>query len=131
MSNFGTKVYEVLERIGQDAAWLASKTGISRAAISKWKTNGNRQPKPSSVKRVAVVLAEYGITMDELAEAAGYPLTSSASPDEREERWLALVRANKRLARVADRFEQLTPGEQDELLSLSEAWLSTRRRRSR
>lgn len=129
MSNFGTKVYEVLDQIGQDAAWLASKTGISRAAISKWKTYPNRQPKPSSVKRIAVVLEPYGVTIDELAEAADMSIMPSKSPDEREARWLALLRSNKRLARVSDRFVQLTPREQDELLSLNEAWFATRRRR--
>lgn len=128
MSNFGSKLNEILERIGKDAMWLSAQTGISRAAISKWKTNGARVPKPSSVKRVARALKPYDVTLEELASAAGYSIVMSASPDEREERRLMLMRSSPRWAKINDWVERLDPDAQDEIFSLNEAWMATRRR---
>lgn len=129
---FGLKVFEVLDRIGQDAAWLSAQTGITQAAISKWKLDPKRQPKPSSVKRIAKVFESYGVSFEELADAAGYSLVASSSASEREERLLMLMRANPRIAKLWDKTQLLSPDEQDEMLSMVEAWLMTRRgRRSR
>lgn len=129
MSNFGSKLYEILDRIGKDAMWLSVQTGLSRAAISKWKTAGSREPKPSSVKRVAVALEPFGVTLEELASAAGFSIIRSASSDEREDRRLRLMRAVPRWAKINDWVERLAPDEQDEIISLNEAWIATRRRR--
>lgn len=128
MSNFGSKLYEILDRIGKDAMWLSVQTGLSRAAISKWKTNGAREPKPSSVKRVAVALEPFGVTLEELANAAGYSIVKSASPDEREERRLRLMRTVPRWAKINDWVERLSPEDQDDIFSLNEAWIASRRR---
>jgi hypothetical protein len=129
MSNFGTKVHEILARIGKDPAWLAAETGITPAAISKWKLDPNRTPKASSVKRVAKALAPHGVTLEELADSAGYSIIGSTTMTEREDRLLEFMRSQPRAPRVWDRMQLLTPAEQDEVLSLIEAWMTTRRRR--
>lgn len=129
MSTFGAKVFEILDRIGQDAAWLARQTGISEAAISKWKLDGKRQPKPSSVLLVAKAFEPHGVTLDELSEAAGMAHIPSLDIGDRERRLLELVRTNPRAQRVWDRMQGLTPDEVDEMLSMNEAWIAARKGR--
>lgn len=129
MSAFGAKVHDILAANNKDAAWLSSETGISRAGISEWKTDPHRVPKPASLKLVAKALAPFGVTFDELAEAAGYAIVASKDMSEREERMLNFLRSHPRAPRVWERVQQLSPEKQDEVLSLVETWLAHTQRR--
>jgi hypothetical protein len=125
MSTFGSKVYELLDRIGKDAAWLAAETGITPAAISKWKTDAKRMPKPSSVKKVVRTFEKHGVSRDEILEAAGMTIRPSADATEREARRLEFYRANPRAAKIFDEMiDRLGPDALDEMFSFNEAWLA-------
>jgi transcriptional regulator with XRE-family HTH domain len=128
MSTFGSKVYELLDRVGKDAAWLAAETGISAAAISLWKTDAKRMPKASSVKKVYRAFQPYGVSLDEIAEAAEIAIRPSKDLDERESRRIAFLRSNPRAARHNDRIMAMGPEAQDELFSYAE-YLEARERK--
>lgn len=125
--SFGTKVRELLDERGHDAAWLAKQTQIAKSTISNWMTNANAVPKPSSVAAVAQAL---DVPIEELAPAAGYTMMPSADNGNRARRLAALSETSPRVARVALRIADLDVRRQDEVLSMLEGYFLIRRRQS-
>ena len=123
MSAFGVKVQELLRQRGHDASWLAAQTGIDNSTISNWLNNPNNvTPKPSSVAKVAKA---FGITVDDLAVAAGYTIRQSSSDDARLQRINTLMAQNPRIERIHERLSRLPAVEADRVLSMLEAYLSS------
>jgi transcriptional regulator with XRE-family HTH domain len=122
MAAFGLKVQELLRANGKDAAWLAVRTGISNSTISNWLSDPKVQPKPSSVERVA---AAFEVSVDELAESAGYVIRQSKDNDEREARRNALLANSPRWQSALDRMAQKPAYHQDVALSMLESYLAT------
>ncbi len=122
MAQFGVKVQELLLAAGKDAAWLAVQTGIANSTISNWLSNPNVQPKPGSVVKVA---SAFGVSVDELAPAAGYVIRQSANDSERAQRREALLAASPRWEDALDRLATKSAYHQDVALSMIESYLST------
>ena len=121
MAQFGVKVQELLRQRGRDASWLAAQTGIANSTISNWLTHATVQPKPSSVAKVA---RAFGVSVDELAAAAGYVIHQSVDDNEREARRDALLAASPRWASALDRLAQKPAHQQDVALSMIESYLT-------
>lgn len=122
MAAFGLKVKELLDARGKDAAWLAIQTGIANSTISNWLTDPKVQPKPSSVTKVA---SAFGVSVDELAAAAGYAIRASKDDGERAARRNALLASSPRWEDALDRLAQKPAHHQDVALSMLEAYLAT------
>jgi len=122
MAAFGLKVQELLRANGKDAAWLAVRTGISNSTISNWLTDSDVQPKPSSVEKVA---AAFGVSVDDLAVAAGYVIRQSKDNDERTARRDALLTTSPRWQSALDRLAGKPAYHQDVALSMLESYLAT------
>lgn len=121
MAQFGLKVQELLAQAGKDAAWLAVQTRIANSTISNWLSNPVVQPKPSSVAKVATA---FGVTVDELAAAAGYAIRQSADNGDRAARRDALLAASPRWENAIDRLAKKSAREQDVALSMLESYLA-------
>jgi transcriptional regulator with XRE-family HTH domain len=121
MAQFGVKVQELLLAAGKDAAWLATQTGIANSTISNWLTDPKVQPKPSSVAKVALA---FGVTVDDLAPAAGYVIRQSANDSERTARIDALLTTSPRWESALVRLAKKPAYHQDVALSMLEAYLS-------
>lgn len=132
MSTFGTFVETILRQYDKTDEWLAEQIGVSKSAISAWRNKANREPKPATAYAVAVVFErEFGIAHERTAEAAGYPFNFSKDENARSSRLNALAAASPRVARNFERIARLSPVEQDEIMSMFEAWEASRRRRRR
>lgn len=127
MSAFGKKIREILKRIDKNEQWLSERTRISKATISEWSSNADRIPSPASVKAVVLVLEPFGVNVDELYEAAGYHLVQSKSGSHRMERLERLAATHPRVLDQMEKISNLSPPDQDEVVSLLEAWYATRR----
>ena len=128
---FGAFVHDILAQHDKTQDWLSEQTGIGKGTISAWMTNPTRQPKPRAVYKVAVVFEQFGIDHARVEAAAGYPLKVSGTATEQAERLAALAMSHPRLASVVERVAKLPATEQDEVLSLLEAYHANRHRRSR
>lgn len=122
MAQFGVKVQELLLATGKDAAWLATQTGIANSTISNWLSDPRVQPKPSSVAKVAHA---FGVTIDELAPAAGYVLRQSVDDSERTARIDALLATSPRWEAALTRLSKKPAYHQDVALSMLESYLAT------
>lgn len=122
MAQFGLKVAELLRQNGKDAAWLATQTGIANSTISNWLSDPDVQPLPSSVGKVANA---FGITADELSDAAGYVIRHSKDDNERTARREELITSSPRWATALDRLATKPAQAQDTALSMIESYLST------
>lgn len=122
MAQFGVKVQELLLAAGKDASWLAARTGIANSTISNWLSDPKVQPKPSSVSKVANA---FGVTIDELAPAAGYVLRQSADDSERTARIDALLATSPRWENALTRLAKKPAYHQDVALSMLEAYIAT------
>jgi len=130
MSTFGIYIAETLETHGKNAAWLAERIGVKPQTVSAWKTKIGRNPKPGLAYKVAdIFLKEFGIPHDRTAEAAGYPFTFSPSEGHRNDRLQSLASASPRAAKNFERIARLPAQEQDEVLSMIEVWIVTRKQR--
>ena len=132
MSTFGIFILETLAAHGKNAAWLAEQIGVRPQTVSAWKTKADRNPKPAIAYKVARIFEqEFGISHDRTAQAAGYPFRFSDTPDEQSRRLNDLAAASPRAARNFTRIAKLPSREQDEVLSIIEAWMATKAARNR
>lgn len=122
MAAFGLKIQELLLAHGKDAAWLAIQTGIANSTISNWLTDPNVQPKPSSVSKVATA---FGVTVDDLAIAAGYVIRQSTDDEDRAARADALLATSPRWRSALVRLSGKPAYYQDVALSMIESYMAT------
>lgn len=123
MSAFGVEVMRRLAAIGKDASWLHVQTGIAHSTISNWVTDPDVQPEPTSVAKVEKA---FGLDPGVLAPHAGYTVRFSADDGERAQRRAAIIAARPRLAASIDQFDKLSAYDEDVLLSMMEAYITSR-----
>jgi len=85
-------------------------------------------PKPATLNRLADKL---GVTRREMLEHAGFEIEDSPSPEARAGRIVDLIKGMPRVKEIAEELFKLNPEEQDIAMSVLEAHLRERRRRSR
>lgn len=122
-TTWGLKVQELLKEAGKSPAWLAKEAKIARSTVVNWLNNPNGvQPKPEMIARVAKA---FGKTARELAPYGGYPIVTSSDEGERLAR-LNAIETTPREDRLLGLLRQLSPRDQDTVMSMVEAWATVR-----
>jgi transcriptional regulator with XRE-family HTH domain len=123
MNAWGLRVRELLDEAGEKPSWLAKRAGVSRSTVTNWLNNPDGvTPKPLQVAKVAKA---FGIKTRDLAPFAGYPIHASADDTERTVRRAAL-QESERVRTVLDGLDKLNARDQDTVLSMLEAFITSR-----
>lgn len=123
MNAWGLKVQELLTQHDKKPSWLAKAAGVSRSTVGSWLNNPDGvQPKPLQVAKVAKA---FGLKTRDLAPFAGYPINASADDTERTARRAALSE-QPRVVQFLDGLDRLNAKDQDTVLSMLEAFISSR-----
>ena len=124
MNAWGMKIQELLDEKDMRPAELASEIKVARSTVMNWLNNPNGvTPKPLMVAKVAKA---FGKLTRDLAPYAGYPVIASADDTERTIR-RAELRESPRAAAMLNGLEQLNARDQDTVMSMVEAFITSRR----
>ena len=128
MSVFGTYINTLMRQKGWSQADLASEVDVAPSTVSNWLTNVDPViPKPATLNRLADRL---GVPRREMLEHAGFEIEDSPTPEARSGRIANLIEKMPRVKEINEQLFALAPEEQDIALSVLEAHLRERRRRS-
>jgi transcriptional regulator with XRE-family HTH domain len=129
MSVFGTYINVLMKGKGWSQADLAAEVDVAPSTVSNWLTNNDPViPKPATLNRLADKL---GVTRREMLEHAGFEIEDSSTPAARSGRIADLLDKMPRVKEINEELFALPPEDQDIALSVLEAHLRERRRRSR
>ena len=127
MNAWGSKVQELLDANHKKPSWLAHEIRAARSTVSNWLNNPEGvTPSPLMVAKVAKV---FGLKTRDLAPYAGYPISASLDDTVRTARRTEL-RESPRAAAMLDGLEQLNARDQDTVMSMVEAFITSRRSKS-
>lgn len=128
MSTFGTYIKSLMDRKGWSQVDLAVAVNVAPSTVNNWLNNPEPViPKPATLNRLADKL---DVPRREMLEHAGFEIEDSGSPEARAGRIANLIEAMPRVKEINEQLFQLNPEEQDVALSVLEAHLRERRRRS-
>lgn len=128
MSIFGTYINMLMRGKGWSQADLATEVDVAPSTVSNWLTNADPViPKPATLNRLADKL---GVTRREMLEHAGFEIEDSPTPEARSGRIANLIEKMPRVKEINEELFSLSPEDQDIALSVLEAHLRERRRRS-
>ncbi len=128
MSVFGTYINTLMRQKGWSQADLASEVDVAPSTVSNWLTNVDPViPKPATLNRLADRL---GVPRREMLEHAGFEIEDSPTPEARSGRIANLIEKMPRVKEINEQLFALAPEEQDIALSVLEAHLRERHRRS-
>lgn len=128
MSIFGTYINMLMRGKGWSQADLATEVDVAPSTVSNWLTNTDPViPKPATLNRLADKL---GVTRREMLEHAGFEIEDSPTPEARSGRIANLIEKMPRVKEINEELFSLSPEDQDIALSVLEAHLRERRRRS-
>lgn len=128
MSIFGTYINTLMRGKGWSQADLAAAVDVAPSTVSNWLTSTDPViPKPTTLNKLADKL---GVTRREMLEHAGFEIEDSPTPEARAGRIANLIEKMPRVKEINEELFSLTPEEQDIALSVLEAHLRERRRRS-
>lgn len=128
MSTFGTYINALIQGKGWSQSDLAVEVEVVPSTVSNWLNNEDPViPKPATLNKLADKL---GVSRREMLEHAGFEIEDSPSPLARAGRIADLIEKMPRVKEINEELFALTPEDQDIALSVLEAHLRERRRRS-
>jgi len=128
MSEFGNYINALMIGKGWSQSDLAIAVDVVPSTVSNWINNEDPViPKPATLNKLADKL---GVPRREMLEHAGFEIEDSPSPEARSRRIADLIEKMPRVKEINEELFALTPEEQDVALSVLEAHLRERRRRS-
>lgn len=128
MSTFGTYINALIQGKGWSQSDLAIEVDVVPSTVSNWINNEDPViPKPATLNKLADKL---GVSRREMLEHAGFEIEDSPSPHARAGRIADLIEKMPRVKEINEELFALNPEDQDIALSVLEAHLRERRRRS-
>lgn len=128
MSTFGTYINALIQGKGWSQSDLAIEVDVVPSTVSNWINNEDPViPKPATLNKLADKL---GVSRREMLEHAGFEIEDSPSPQARTGRIADLIEKMPRVKEINEELFALNPEDQDIALSVLEAHLRERRRRS-
>lgn len=124
MNAWGLKIQELLDAQQMSPSDLAKEIRAARSTVTNWlNSTEGVTPKPLMVAKVAKA---FGLKTRDLAPYAGYPINASADDTERTTRRAAL-QEQPRVSAFLDGLDRLNAKDQDTVLSMLEAFVTSRR----